>query len=56
MNCVKHRVGIVSAVALACAAMIGVAGCNTIEGVGKDLSGAGQGLADIAADVNPENN
>lgn len=29
------------------------AGCNTVEGVGHDVSALGQGLADVAADSNP---
>lgn len=35
-------------------AMLGA--CNTIEGMGHDLSAAGDGLADIAADMNPDKN
>ncbi|MCI0364967.1 MAG: hypothetical protein L0Y44_13870 [Phycisphaerales bacterium] len=36
--------------ALALAALF-IAGCNTVQGVGEDLSAVGQGLADVAEDV-----
>lgn len=56
MRCFQRRAFIVLTISLMCAAIMVVAGCNTVEGVGKDISGAGQGLADLAADINPENN
>jgi predicted small secreted protein len=56
MNSSKVRVRLFVIVAVLTAAISVIGGCNTVEGVGKDLSGAGQGLADIAADINPENN
>lgn len=29
------------------------AGCNTIEGIGKDIEAIGQGTSEVAKDVNP---
>lgn len=36
--------------ALAVAALF-VGGCNTLQGLGEDLSAAGEGLADVAEDI-----
>lgn len=30
-------------------------GCNTMEGIGEDISAAGQGMADLSAKANPDN-
>jgi predicted small secreted protein len=32
----------------------GVAGCNTVEGVGKDVEGAGESVQDTSRDVERE--
>ncbi|MHC4414222.1 MAG: entericidin A/B family lipoprotein [Planctomycetota bacterium] len=29
-------------------------GCQTVEGVGKDISSMGEGVSDIARDANPD--
>jgi predicted small secreted protein len=42
------------AIAVAAMAAVLVQGCNTIEGVGADVSAAGQGLADAAHNNNPD--
>lgn len=34
-------------------AAVAFAGCNTIEGVGRDMQGLGGYVADTAEDVNP---
>ena len=33
-------------------AVLATTGCNTVRGVGEDVSAAGQGLADVAGDMN----
>lgn len=36
------------------AAMIALSGCNTVEGVGKDVTAAGKGVAHVAGEVRDE--
>jgi len=31
-------------------------GCNTMEGIGEDISAAGQSMADVSAKTNPDSN
>lgn len=40
-------------VLLAAAAAVSVAACNTVEGAGKDVSAAGNAVANTAADAKP---
>lgn len=42
---------IVALAGIAAAAMIVLSGCNTTEGVGKDLESAGDAIADTARDA-----
>ena len=39
------------ALALFLGVTAGVAGCNTVEGVGKDVQGAGEAVEDTSRDV-----
>jgi predicted small secreted protein len=36
-------------------AAVTLSGCNTMEGIGEDISAAGQGMADLSAKANPDN-
>lgn len=33
------------------AALLGLAGCNTVEGAGEDIQAAGEGISDTSRDV-----
>jgi predicted small secreted protein len=37
--------------ASALAALLGLAACNTVEGAGQDISGAGSAISDTAEDT-----
>lgn len=43
---ILRKLGIVSVIAL----MAGIAGCNTVEGVGEDIEAAGDAISDEARD------
>jgi predicted small secreted protein len=47
----RHRIGIVCAWGALATALI-LAGCNTIEGTGKDLEALGKGTSKAANDTN----
>ena len=47
---VKHTLWMLMALGL----LGGAAGCNTVEGVGKDVEGAGEATQDAARDVKEE--
>jgi predicted small secreted protein len=42
------RIGVLVLTAAAC---LLIASCNTVRGIGEDVSAAGQGLADVAQDI-----
>jgi predicted small secreted protein len=44
----------VLSLAVALGLMAGMAGCNTVEGVGKDVEGAGDAVQDASKDVKKE--
>lgn len=51
MSIMNRAVRITALMLLLGTAILLVGGCNTVEGVGEDVSAAGQTLADVASDT-----
>lgn len=49
----KQILPVIVIILIALALTLLFAGCNTIEGIGKDIEAIGQGTSEVAKDVNP---
>ena len=50
----SRMVRLTALVVLGFAALM-LSGCNTMEGIGEDISAAGQSMADMSSKTNPDN-